>query len=492
MYAIREVQRGNYDDRGYSNEETIAHLMLTKPSEINSMLTYTFGMDDDRFPLNFLTEGQGTAGVVDIATTDWTWKTMGRMKFNDSVLWFNTANATPGKGGATFEVEFKTHWFIEQYGLIAPDGVTQVRIMKDLGHGSHGGYLYRLRITNPNPNAYVNVAQNLGVGMFWSLTAPTIPESFSKGNRTNTIGPGKMTSQLEFHRYSKEIAGNISNTVVTYEFKTNGGGTTNLWMNEEMRQFELQQRVMNEERLWFAEYNKTVNGEITLIDEDNGQPIPHTAGMQQICRESNYDTYGERLTLNKFNRTIGDVLDKSTDTGSMEVVLGCGKGFVEDFDLMIREDAKSEGFLTPLGDKMIEETEGGLSYGKYFRQYKTVDGHTITLKTLSFLTKGSLADSDRANGNIHPRTGLPMCSHQAFMLDMSTYEGVRNIRKVRQKGQIYHQGVLKGLTPIPASWGAVPNNSISTTVDKSSYEIKNSYGLQVNNATKMMQLKCVL
>ena len=114
MYAIREVQRGNYDDRGYSNEETIAHLMLTKPSEINSMLTYTFGMDDDRFPLNFLTEGQGTAGVVDITTTDWTWKTMGRMKFNDSVLWFNTANATPGKGGATFEVEFKTHWFIEQ------------------------------------------------------------------------------------------------------------------------------------------------------------------------------------------------------------------------------------------------------------------------------------------------------------------------------------------------------------------------------------------
>ena len=36
MYALREVQRGNYDDRGYSNEETIAHLMLSKPSEINS------------------------------------------------------------------------------------------------------------------------------------------------------------------------------------------------------------------------------------------------------------------------------------------------------------------------------------------------------------------------------------------------------------------------------------------------------------------------
>lgn len=58
MYALREVQRGKYDDRGYSNEETIAHLMLTHPSEINSTLTYTFGVDSDIFPLNFLTEGQ--------------------------------------------------------------------------------------------------------------------------------------------------------------------------------------------------------------------------------------------------------------------------------------------------------------------------------------------------------------------------------------------------------------------------------------------------
>ena len=81
MYALREVSRGNFDDRGYSNEETIAHLALSKPSEINSILTYTYGMDDDRFPLTFLTEGQGQIGVVDINEVEWTWKTMGRMFF---------------------------------------------------------------------------------------------------------------------------------------------------------------------------------------------------------------------------------------------------------------------------------------------------------------------------------------------------------------------------------------------------------------------------
>ena len=53
-------------------------------------------------------------------------------------------------------------------------------------------------------------------------------------------------------------------------------------------------------------------------------------------------------------------------------------------------------------------------------------------------------------------------------------------------------GVLKGLTPIPAAWGAVPANALSTEVDHSKYHIKNSYGLQVNNATKMMHLQCKL
>ena len=491
MYKLREVSRGDYDARGYSNEETIAHLKLTHPEEINNTLTYTYGMDDDRFPLTFLTEGQGSAGVVDISTEQWTWKTMGRSRYNDYVVYFNTANTTPGIGGAMFEVEFATHWLIEQYGLIAPDGVTQVRIMKDLGEGPHGGYLYRLKLTSPNPNSFVN-PENLAVGKYWSMTAPTISASYSKGNRMNSMGPGKMTSQLEYHRYSWEIAGNITNTVVTYEFKTKSGGTTNLWINEEQRQHDIQMRIMDEERLWLAEYNRTENGEVTLVDQDNGQPIPHTAGMQQICRESNYDTYGEYLTLNKIERSIGDVLDKDTDTGSMEVVLMGGKGFSEDFDMAIRNDARSEGFATPLGDKMIEDFNGGLSYGNYFRRYKTIDNHIITVKHLPFLDHGTIADNDKANGNIHPRTGRPMSSHQAFLLDMSTYNGERNVRKVRMKGQVYLSGVLKGLTPIPPSWGGVPANSLGTEIDMSRYEIKNSFGLQVNNATKMMQFKCVL
>ena len=52
---------------------------------------------------------------------------------------------------------------------------------------------------------------------------------------------------------------------------------------------------------------------------------------------------------------------------------------------------------------MIEDFNGGLSYGKYFRRYKTVDGHIITVEHLPFLDTGTIAENARSNGMIHPR-----------------------------------------------------------------------------------------
>ena len=114
--------------------------------------------------------------------------------------------------------------------MIAPDGITQVRIQKDLGESPYG-YGYILKITSPNPESFVDPAL-LQKGKYWSMSAPTTSESYSKGNRSNTQTGGSMTSQLEFHRYSKEIAGNLANVVTTYQFKNNSGGTSNLWINE--------------------------------------------------------------------------------------------------------------------------------------------------------------------------------------------------------------------------------------------------------------------
>ena len=490
MQTMRVLRTGRYDDRGYSNEESISNLQLEKPVELNAFVTYNYGKDDDRFPLLFMTEGQGSKGVKTCKTVQWIWKTMGRMKFTDFVTYFNTANTQPGKGGTEFEVHFSTHWFIEQYGIIGPDGMTQLRIQKDLGESEHG-YAYLVTPVDPNPDFFVD-PDMFAKGTYWSMSAPTVSESYSKGNRSNAMGPGKMTSQLEFFRYSKEVAGNISNVVTEYQFENANGGTSNLWISEEMRQFNINMRVMNEERLWVSTYNRLPDGTIRLKDRDNGKPIPRTAGMLEICRESNYDTYGEMLTLNKLERTIGDVLNKDTDDGTMDIVLMAGKGFIRDFQDAIENDARSKGFITPLGEKKIMDNGSGLAYGKYFNKYITPDGHNITVKHCSFFDKGTIAEAAKQNGMIHPKTGLPIPSHQAAFIDFSNYKGNQNVRLVRQEGQEYITKVIQGITPIPASWGVPTSKYAATDVDMSRYEIKGSIGLQVDNSTKMFLLQCKL
>lgn len=49
FYKMRVLSQGKYDDRGYSNEDSISYLQLQKPAEINGFITYNYGMDDDRF-----------------------------------------------------------------------------------------------------------------------------------------------------------------------------------------------------------------------------------------------------------------------------------------------------------------------------------------------------------------------------------------------------------------------------------------------------------
>ena len=165
---------------------------------------------------------------------------------------------------------------------------------------------------------------------------------------------------------------------------------------------------------------------------------------------------------------------------------------MRDFQDAIVMDAKSNGFLTPLGEKQIQDNGSALKYGRYFDQYKTPDGYTISVVHNAYFDKGTDAEAAKQNGNIHPRTGLPMTSHQACLIDMSSHGGVQNVRLVHQKGQKYIAKVYKGMTPIPAAWGLGDTNFISTTVDMSRLEIKGSIGLQVDDSSKMMLLKCVM
>lgn len=491
--AIRTLAPTVYDSRGYTNETALAALGLTNPDKVNRVITRLFGSDNDKFPLTYLTEGQGNIAVEEINDVEYYYNVIGRMKYTDEVVKYDMSITKPGLNGTPFVVFFKTNWFITQYGLIAPDGETQVRIMEKPVRQSDGSYKYVLQLKGNNPAAYCALT-NLATGKHWTLTAPTVSESFSRGNTSNVMAPGRMTNQISIHRYSKKIGGNIANKVIPIVFDgndTTDGKPVNLWINEEMKQFEVWMRQMNEESLWYSTYNRAEDGTIIMKDYDNGEPIPEGAGIIEMVKANNYDTYGYDLTVTKLKNTITDVFYSDTDTGKMEVVLYCGSGFARDFDEALQNESQNKIFQQALGDKVLGSTNGGLTYGNYFTQYRTIEGHTVTLKQCNMFDFGSIAEMDKKNGNIHPRTGLPMSSHKAIFLDMSVYDGERNIKMYKQKGRGEISTIIKGLAPVPPSWGAVPIGS-STDEDAASYEKLFTRGININNATRCFMLESKL
>lgn len=495
---IKTIQTGAFDATGHTSENSLVKLMLNKPSLLSPKLVYLWGKDNDKFPLTFTTLGQGEQGKYEVNDVEYTLKVMGRITHTDEVVFCQYAAGTkPGIGFSPFYIYAKTEKFTEQFGLIAPDGKTKVRIMEKGKKIPGKGVRYTLQLKTTDPKAYCDPAL-LKVGSTWVMTAPTVSESLSRGNKSNVQGPGSMANQISFQRYTKTIAGNLANKVTEIEFEGTDGQPTNLWISEEMRQFEFTMRQMNEEHNWISEYNRTADGTIVMKDYESGEVIPEGAGVWEQVASQNYDTYGYRLTTEKIKNTIRSVMNGATDDGSMDIVLYGGDGFLEDFDMAIKNDVINSGFTAYMGEKIISGDNGKLSYGAYFTQYKDIKGNTITVRPLNYLNQGSVAEVQKANGILHPRTQLPLMSHTGIFLDQSLYNGERNVRMACMKGQEEITGIYRGLTPIPAEWGswsALDKGGVialSTDVDKASFEKKFSTGVAIANTNHCFILQCEL
>ena len=488
-FPVRELQRGIEFNDGHTDLNSLGKLLLDRPDEFTSTVIYLWGQDSKVFPLTTLTEGQ-IGGVKEVKSVLYEWPVAGRARYADEVVSFDSSvNSTPGINGSMFTVNFKSSLLIEQYGLIAPDG-TQYRIMKPFRKINDACFEYLLQPKNPSLTCSLT---NLKAGKFWVMSAPTIPEAYSRGNRDNKRGLGKMYNQLSFQRYSMELAGNIANKVVNVQFPTTGGGTTNLWINEQHRQHEHNVLKFSESHQWTSQFNRQADGTINLRDLDSGEVIPEAAGVIEMTKEVNYIPYGATLPIAILNRALEAGEEKDTDGGSTELILYTGRGYAQDFNTGIVADIKSSGFTEALGDKMVNGTFGALQYGNTFTQYRNIAGDVLTIKPLEMLDKGFLADNDKFNGNLHPYSGRPMSSHCAMLLDQSTYGGERNVAMAMQKGMGDTYGIIKGLSPIPPAWGTMTDpHAISTDIDASRYERKLSKNANILNTSNCVMMQAVL
>lgn len=486
---MRELAPTTYDSKGYSDENLLYKNKLIDPVQLKKNLTYLWGKDSDMFPLHVLTEGNGAFKTIKpsktLNDTQYTWDVMGRMKHTSKIIGLaNTSNTKPGLGGIPFDVIMEDNWFHFQYGAFSPDGAYQVYINSEpvmVGNG----WKVSMVLKTTSATAYIPL-DNFLQGKAWVMAATAVAASKSDGTTSNSMAPGKWTNQFGFFRYSNQIAGNISNKVTNIEFDLESGKKTNKWMPFQMKLWEIDNRILNENALWFDEYNRNSLGQIMLKDPTTNEPIPQGAGVKQTLKAvNNYDTYST-LTKAKLDSTVKAVFNNRVDNTPMEIVLYTGQGGAEMFHNAIMTDATGMGFANALGDNIVVSGGEYLNYGKYFRQYKTIDGKLITIKTVNLFDHGPRAEMQRMNGDMYG--GYPIDSYTLVFLDQSkTNDGDRNIMMVAEEGREYLTGIYKGMSPIPDVWGKLPMNSspmlLSTRKDVAAYEVMGSAGIAITNPT---------
>ena len=490
---MREIGTVQYDSSTYHDENTLLNFKLMSAPQLNQAFTYLWGRDSDKFPLLTMTEGQMSSinkRAISGADTQYKWKIMGREKLTSQVRKLITtpdANGMVGANGASIIVEMEDNWFPYQYGALAPDGVSLIRVQSEGKPTGRSTYSY----TWVSQTGRGILATNFASGIFWALQTTTIAASKSDGTRDNKSSFNEATNQFGFHRFSQNIAGNISNKVLDVQFDVkdeNGNMTkTNKWIPYQMKKWEIQRKQLLEEDLWRSQYNRDANGVVTLKDPDTNEPIPRGAGVLEQL-----DAAGNSFNYSNFTRNLLDMIHDHVNANRIgdsvgEKVLYCGKGFIREFSKSLERDAKYNNYFQALGEKVIGDGGNGyLRYGAYFNQYKLQDGTIFTVKPVNMLDEGALAEMQKKNGQLID--GLPIDSYTAICLDHSmvsddTLGDTRNIQLVYEEGREFQVGVYKGMSPLPAEWGAAAGNVISDTKDIASYEVICSQGINMLNPT---------
>ena len=486
--VTRDLTR--FDGTGITDQNTIARARLDKPDQINKMLTFLQGRDNGRFPLTFLTEGQdgGMRNTQEINGVEYYWEAMGAMEKASTILASNyTAQDTPGVAGSIITVTFADNLLKNQHIIVNKEG-TQCRVTGRPVPALTGGWLYRLQYlpSGGTMSSYINYTELLK-GTKWIMGGPgVVSESLSFGNESNVFTPGKLKNQINIMRKSYHIGGNISNKVVDCTLVNAKGQSTNLWMDWEEWQHEMMWKEHVEWLLWRGNYNRLADGRITTIDEDTGLPIPMGAGV--VDQIYNTDTYST-LTTEKLRRTVLDVVRTKgyRSDGPKQIVLYTGIGGKQEFHRAINTEASGVSQLT--GDKFVTSVVGGLAFGNYFVQYKTNEGDVITVKDLELLNEGP----DAIVADLHPETGLPLSSYEMYFIDQSSYDGVKNIQMVTQKGRQLIRGMEQGMSLYKGKdFGDYRGNTdtlnLATSQDKSSIHFLSAKGVCINNSTKCFKL----
>lgn len=489
-----QVQEQIYDAKSMLDETNFYHQRQGLPSELTKKITYILGSYNKNYPISMMTLGGSGFGIqnsaIELDDVQFTYPVMGHDdKVSPVYSTEYSGGDKPGIGNTRFYITLPDNW-VKRFYVIQSEGGIQAYVHSDGVPAASGGWRYELELHAAAPTDYCPVAQ-LDPGVKWIDLFTQVAESESRSTESKMIMPGMFKNQMGFMRAGMSWAGNAANKMMKIDVQTSKGSTS-VWMDYFMWQFEKRWMDECEHYYWYSRYNRLADGTIPLKDLLTGKVIPTGSGLfEQITNKSTYS----KLSYKSLSNKIGDALFGQSDTGGMNITLLTGTGGRREFHrAMLAEGATYLTNYQAVADKFVTGTGYNLMLGGYFDGFYHIDGYTIKLKHAQILDTGRVAKASQ----LHPETGLPLESYRMTFIDDSDVDGSPNIRHVAQKGRSYMDGVVKGLTPMPRSvsilTGGGSNETskvLSTVQDKSEYTRMKSGGIQIMRANRCFDMQCV-
>ncbi len=473
---ILELYPATFNDKEFMSTNHLSKALLTESEWLSPLVTHAFGSSANfgkrNFPLSFISEGMGNVRSISSADLSYKMAIIGRPKKTSTVaVTAASAGEKPGRGHTKVKVVFADRWFFKSQSIFSPSRI-ECRVQSDPKPVTDG-WEYEIVTFNPSEEAFIPVA-DLQQGATWGRGLAKVGKERSRGVESRGYSPYQVQNQLSVARHTHKFAGNIKNKVMVLEIKADGK-TFKYWTQWEMFLGQLDFKEQCEIDLWHSTYNKDENGVIHVIDEDSGEVVPSGAGaLQQIPNEDQYSI----LTTKKIETLITDIFFNASDADVVNVEIYAGTGGLREADRAMK--AASAGF-TLVDTKQISGSGNSMMFGAYFNTYRHIDGHTVTFKKLPLNDKGMMAD---ISGK-HPNDGLPGESYNFYCIDNSTYDGVKNIQYVSEKGRENVNFIVAGAN-VPDGYQETIYRA--SDIDASSAEWMKSQGISIGKPTNCFKL----
>lgn len=471
------LTRDTYNEKGFSSITDLSTARQTEASWLTPVVTHMYYSDktfgQKNFPMLAYTEGMGK--VKTVKGFEYKFPIIGRPKRSSVVAKsLYVTGDKPGVGYSTFIIPFRDKWFYNQQTLHARGDIA-VRVQGEPEYRG-GIYYYTVSLYASSPSSFCPISV-LAQDTVWGGGVAKAPFEDSDGVESRSYLGGTATNMTSLVRQSYKFKGNAPNSVMRYKIKA-GGKTFEYYQDWEKYLADLEFQAAREYDLWYSKYTKDGTGQFTMYDKNTGVAVPSGAGLlQQISNQTTHSF----LTYDKLVKMITDITFNVQDTKA-NIQVWTGTGGMRDIDEVLKGELGQFNIVS--NEQFVQGQGYDLVFGGFFKAFRHVDGHMVTFYQHPQFDTG--IDGDISG--THPKTGLPLSSHDLCILDNSVYNGESNIMYVQEEGREYSDWAVVG-AKMPRGFADIKVRSSAR--DSSSIHAMVSQGIQIMKPTNCLRSRCI-